>query len=79
VIFGGGARRKQFMTKGGGEGRSAPLTMILLSFLKEVSLRGALLQNMTFYTRVTYMDVGSIVLILSIGACKASLEEKHAP
>ncbi len=46
VIFGGGARRKQFM----GEGRSAPLTMILSSFLKEVSLRGALLQNMTFYT-----------------------------
>lgn len=53
VIFGGGARRKQFMTKGVGEvgeGRSAPLTMILSSFLKEVSLRGALLQNMTFYT-----------------------------
>lgn len=56
------------MTKGGG--RSAPLTMILSPFLKEVILRGALLQNMTFYTRVTYMDVGSIVLILSIGACR---------
>jgi hypothetical protein len=64
----GGARRKQFMTKGGG--RSTPLTMILSSFLKEVSLRGALLQNMTFYTRVTYMDVQSVVLILSIGACR---------
>ncbi len=51
----------------GGGGRSAPLTMILFSFLKEVSLRGALLQNMPFYTRVTYMDVESIVLILSIG------------
>jgi hypothetical protein len=45
--FGGGARRKQFMTKGGG--RSAPLTMILSSFLKEISLRGALLQNMTCF------------------------------
>jgi hypothetical protein len=52
VSFGGGARRKQFMTKRvvGGGGRSTPLTMVLSCFVKEVSLRGALLQNMTFYT-----------------------------
>ncbi len=50
VIFGGGARRKQFMTKGGGvgEGRSAPLTMILSSFLKEVSLRGSFVAKHDF-------------------------------